>query len=80
MPFDYSPPKKITLIISFVVELLGIALGVFGALGMIDPYLAGIGITPPVGVSIDLICEITGLIMTAVAWFIVYLGVKLRGV
>ena len=78
MPFEYSPPKKITLITSFVVEVLGIIMGVFGALGQIDPYLIGIGITPIV--SIDLVCEITGLIMTAIAWFIFYLGIKLRGV
>ncbi len=80
MPFEYSPPKKITLTISFVVEMLGVALAIFGALGMIDPYLTSISIVVPAGVSIDLICEITGLIMTAIAWFIVYLGVKLRGI
>ena len=78
MPFQYSPPKKVTLNTSFVVELLGIVMGVLGALGQIDPFLVGIGINPIV--SIDLVCEITGLIMTAIAWFIFYLGIKLRGV
>jgi len=61
-----------------VVEVLGIVMGVFGALGQVDPYLIGIGITPVV--SIDLVFEITGLIMTAIAWIIFYLGIKLRGV
>ena len=78
MPFQYSPPKKVTLITSFIVELLGIVLGVWGALGLIDPFLISIGINPLV--SIDIVCEITGLIMTAIAWFIFYLGIKLRGV
>jgi len=78
MPFQYSPPKKVTLITSFIVELLGIVLGVWGALGLIDPFLISIGITPLV--SIDIVCEITGLIMTAIAWFIFYLDIKLRGV
>ena len=78
MPFQYSPPKKVTLITSFIVELLGIVLGVWGALGLIDPFLISIGINPLV--SIDIVCEITGLILTAIAWFIFYLGIKLRGV
>ena len=78
MPFEYSPPKKTTLITSFVVELLGIVMGVFGALGMINPYLVDIGIIP--AFNVDIVIEITGLIMTAIAWFIFYLGIKLRGV
>ncbi len=78
MPFEYSPPKKITLITSFVLELLGIVMGVFGALDLINPYLIDIGIVP--GFNIDIVIEITGLIMTAIAWIIFYLGIKLRGV
>lgn len=78
MPFEYSPPKKVTLITSFVVELLGIVMGVFGALGMVNPYLESISIVP--AFNVDLVLEITGLIMTAIAWFIFYLGIKLRGV
>ena len=78
MPFEYSPPKKVTLITSFIVEVLGIVLGVWGALRLIDPFLVDIGIDPVI--SFDVVCEITGFVLTAIAWFIFYLGIKLRGV
>ncbi|MFX1236524.1 MAG: hypothetical protein ACFFAS_01515 [Promethearchaeota archaeon] len=78
MPFEYSPPKKSTLLVSMVLEIIGLIIGITGAFGQITPYLETI-IGPDV-INVDLICIITGFILTAIAWFIFYLGVKLRGV
>ena len=78
MPFEYSPPKKSTITVSMVLVALGIVIGVLGALKMIVPFLDSIGVTP--AWDVDGIFVITGLTLAGVAWFMMYLGVKLRGV
>ena len=78
MPFEFSPPKKSTIVVSMALEVLGIVIGVFGALDMFIPFLSSIGVDP--AWNVDGICVITGLVLTGVAWFIFFLGVKLRGV
>ena len=78
MPFEYSPPKKSTLLISFVLLALGMVIGFLGALEMIFPFLSQIEVLA--AWDIDAVFVITGLILAGLSWFLVYLGVKLRGV
>ncbi|MHA1657758.1 MAG: hypothetical protein ACTSUT_01375 [Promethearchaeota archaeon] len=69
----YSPPKKATLIMSLILEIIGIIIGLMGLYG----YCTIIPIN--IGMDINQICVILGFVLTLIGWFILYLGVKLRG-
>ena len=69
----YSPPKKATLIISLIFELLGIIIGLLGLYGY--GYLLPISL----GMNNDTLFVIVGFLLTLIGWLIVYLGVRLRG-
>ncbi len=76
---QYSPPKKMTMIVSLALEILGIAIASIGAFDRAIPFLAEVLGQAPAW-NVDLAMIITGVSLTGVAWFIFFLGVKLRGV
>ena len=79
MPFEYSPPKKITIIVSLALEVLGIVMASIGAFDRAVPFLEQVLGQAPAW-NVDLVMIITGVALTGVAWFVIFLGVKLRGV
>ncbi len=70
----YSPPKKTTLIMSLILEIIGIIIGLMGLYGYCTIIPINIGTQ-----LINEICVILGFVLTLIGWFILYLGVKLRG-
>ncbi|MBD3229808.1 MAG: hypothetical protein GF329_16620 [Candidatus Lokiarchaeota archaeon] len=66
----WSPPKKITVIITVILEIIGLILAFLGSLNMI----------PIIGsMDFNLISNISGYLICFFGWFILLLGVFLRG-
>ncbi len=70
----YSPPKKSTLMLSLLLELLGVILAFSGFLDTFAPQPVALGY------NMNELCIIIGLILTLISWFIMFLGVKFRGI
>ncbi|MFX1533544.1 MAG: hypothetical protein ACFFDI_04850 [Promethearchaeota archaeon] len=64
---SWSPPRKTTVIISFLVVLIGLVIGALGFLGYVDPILPGM----------DTLAMLVGLIIAFIGWFLLFLGVKM---
>ncbi|MFX1276068.1 MAG: hypothetical protein ACFFBP_01635 [Promethearchaeota archaeon] len=81
MPYEYSPPKKMTMIVSLALEILGIIMACIGVFEMVVPFLETVvGVPVVFGITWSVLITIIGVTFTGLAWFIFFLGVKLRGV
>jgi len=63
----WSPPKKTTIIISLILELVGVLLGVI-ALNYIP------------GLTLDIIYALIGFLLCLIGWFLMLLGVLFKGI
>ncbi|TFG15716.1 MAG: hypothetical protein EU535_01275 [Promethearchaeota archaeon] len=66
---SYSPPTKGTLILSFLILLIGIVIGIWEIYD---------GLSKILGVPSNYIL-LAGFILTFLSWIIVYIGVRVRG-
>jgi hypothetical protein len=66
---SYSPPTKKTIMFSFLVLLIGIVIGIY-------EIYDGLGKT--LGVQSNYIL-LAGFILCFLSWFIIYIGVRVRG-
>jgi hypothetical protein len=66
---SYSPPTKGTLILSFLVLIIGIAIGIWEIYD---------GLSKMIGVNSTYIL-LAGFILAFLSWIIVYIGVRVRG-
>ena len=64
----YSPPKKATVMLSFLILIIGIILGICGVLNVIK------------GGNISDYLIYAGLGLCFLSWLLMWIGVKLRGV
>ncbi|MFX1393225.1 MAG: hypothetical protein ACFFAH_06565 [Promethearchaeota archaeon] len=62
---SYSPPTKRTIIISFLLLIIGIVLGLLGFLGLVKGYN-------------DIFIYI-GFGLIVLSWLLMYIGVRFRG-
>lgn len=63
----WSPPKKVTVVLTLFIEILGLVIGLT-AFGIIE-----------IGVTLDPIFVIVGLGLCFLGWIILLLGVMVRG-
>ena len=63
----YSPPTKITIIISFICLIIGFVLGI-------------VGLYVPAVKDWSEILVLIGLILCSIAWVLMLLGVLIRGI
>jgi hypothetical protein len=76
---SWSPPKKITYVLSIIFFILGIILVIellWGVIGFY-PFLPAITFFPTL--SSDEVWMIIGLFLIFLAWFLLILGVRVRG-
>lgn len=66
---SYSPPTKGTIIFSFLVLIIGIAIGIWEVYD---------GLSSMIGVNSNYII-IAGFVLTFLSWLIMYIGVRVRG-
>ena len=67
----WSPPKKGTVIISLLLEIIGIICGIIGYLAL-APLYEGLDLNP--------IIFYLGLGLTFFAWLLMFIGVKYKGI
>ncbi|MEJ2277453.1 MAG: hypothetical protein P8Y70_06850 [Candidatus Lokiarchaeota archaeon] len=72
---SWSPPKKVTVIISFIILLLGIGLFIYLLLGDISMFPD----IPISGYSKLTIYSMISIGLVFIAWFLMLLGVLVRG-
>ena len=72
----YSPPKKITIIISLLLLVLGFVFGIIAFLGYAGEWLSFLALG---GYSARQVCYLLGFIFCGLAWFLIVLGVMVRG-
>lgn len=63
----WSPPRKTTVSIYFLIVLIGIVLGFLGFMGVVDTILPGM----------DALAMLAGVIIAFIGWFILFLGVRI---
>ncbi|MFX0065109.1 MAG: hypothetical protein ACFFC7_23295 [Candidatus Hermodarchaeota archaeon] len=68
----WSPPRKTTVIISFLVMLIGLVIGVLGFLEVFSTILPLVWIF-----NTDTLAMLVGLIITFIGWLLLFLGVKM---
>ena len=66
----YSPPTKGTIILSFLILLIGLAIGIWEIYD---------GLSKMIGIDSSYIL-LAGFILTFLSWLLMYIGVRLRGV
>ena len=66
---SYSPPTKGTLVLSFLILLIGIIIGIWEIYD---------GLSKTINVQSNYIL-LGGFILTFLSWIIVYIGVRVRG-
>ena len=66
----WTPPKKTTVILTIILEVIGLILAFIGIFGVISPIES---------IDINLILNITGLLLSFIGWIILLLGILLRG-
>ncbi|TFF87816.1 MAG: hypothetical protein EU548_09740 [Promethearchaeota archaeon] len=74
---SWSPPKKITVIISFIILVLGVGLFLYLILG--EPLLSILPVIPIVEYSQFQIYSMIAIGLVFLAWLIMLLGVLVRG-
>ena len=77
---SWSPPKKITYVLSIIFFILGVLLVIellWGVIGFY-PFLPAITFFQPT-LSSDEVWMIIGLFLMFLAWFLLILGVRVRG-
>jgi hypothetical protein len=62
----YSPPKRVTIMLSLLILIIGIVLGICGNLGYLGSY--------------SNICVYVGFGLCFLSWLLMWIGVKFRGV
>ncbi|MFX1476836.1 MAG: hypothetical protein ACFFCI_01775 [Promethearchaeota archaeon] len=72
----YSPPKKITIIVSFLLLVLGMVFGIIAFLGYAGQWLSFLAIG---GYSARQVCYVIGFGLCGLAWLLIVLGVMVRG-
>ena len=66
---SYSPPTKGTIIFSFLVLLIGLAIGIYEIYN---------GLAKTLGVPSNYLI-LAGFILAFLSWLIIYIGVRVRG-
>lgn len=69
MPKGWSPPKKVTYLVSIVLEIIGFILGLIAS-----------GIIPVAGISLNQIWLMVSLILLLIGWLLLLIGILFRGV
>jgi len=73
----YSPPKKSTILFSFLIMFIGIILGVIGVMGQMSVLIPG---TIIFGLDADQLFILIGFLLVIIAWLLMFLGVLFRGI
>ncbi|MHA1341093.1 MAG: hypothetical protein ACTSO2_14055 [Promethearchaeota archaeon] len=71
-----SPPKKSTVIISLVLIIIGTIISLIGYLD----FLPADFINPIQGYTTNQILFFGGFALSAIAWFLFFLGTRLKGI
>ena len=74
---QYSPPKKSTILFSFLIMFIGIILGVLGVMGQMSVLIPG---TIIFGLDADQLFILIGFLLVIIAWLLMFLGVLFRGI
>ena len=73
---EYSPPKKITILVSFIFLIIGIILFAIGYTGNATEWLSFLGTFG----KPNWIAALLGLGSCALAWLLMIIGVFFRGI
>ena len=65
----WRPPKKITIIISLLLEILGLFLG-----------LVALGYVPISGFTLEPVFALVGIILCIIGWVLMLIGALVKGV
>ena len=73
----YSPPKKITVIISLIILVIGLLLLYLVIFNILPEFLLSITIAPLTSYEF---WGIIVMILVAVSWLLMFIGIKYRGI